>query len=263
VKIICSIIHVDSFWVAWLSVFAFIIILSANAQELIYFMTKVRAPRRQFNPHPQHLCSFLRLCETFLQVFFHSILSIFFSSMEVIGKQNVPAVGPVIFTGNHMNQFVDGAVILITNPRRVGFLVAEASMKKRVIGDFARACGSIAVARPQDTAKPGPGRIYFDKLRPARRPGAYRVVKVISDTEGILGEDPGDGSPLTEQFCQGEGKWATYDVMGYVDQSGMFSSVHSALANGSCIGIFPEGGSHDNTDLLPLKVSSIVASFHR
>lgn len=121
--------------------------------------------------------------------------------MEVIGKQNVPAVGPVIFTGNHMNQFVDGAVILITNPRRVGFLVAEASMKKRVIGDFARgtnctafvsimflvefvfvfgkvriryllyctlcyiACGSIPVARPQDTAKPGPGRIYFDKLR--------------------------------------------------------------------------------------------------
>lgn len=42
--------------------------------------------------------------------------------------------------------------------------------------------------------------------------------------------------------------------MGFVDQSKMFSSVHAALANGSCIGIFPEGGSHDNTDLLPLKV---------
>jgi len=42
-----------------------------------------------------------------------------------------------------MNQFVDGAVILITTPRRVGFLVAEKSMQKPLIGDFARACGSI------------------------------------------------------------------------------------------------------------------------
>lgn len=45
---------------------------------------------------------------------------------------------------------------------------------------------------------------------------------------------------------------------GYVDQSGMFSAVHSALANGGCIGIFPEGGSHDRTDLLPLKVRRSV-----
>jgi glycerol-3-phosphate O-acyltransferase/dihydroxyacetone phosphate acyltransferase len=132
------------------------------------------------------------------------------------------------------------------------------------------------VARPQDKAKAGPGRIYFDKLkiigegtqftklakgdklRPAKSAGAYRIVQVISDTEGILGEDPGDGSPLTEQFCQGVGSWATYEIMGHVDQSGMFTAVHSALANGSCIGIFPEGGSHDNTDLLPLKVITTV-----
>jgi len=40
----------------------------------------------------------------------------------------------------------------------------------------------------------------------------------------------------------------------------MFSAVHAALANGGCIGIFPEGGSHDRTDLLPLKVSWAKAS---
>jgi glycerol-3-phosphate O-acyltransferase/dihydroxyacetone phosphate acyltransferase len=206
-------------------------------------------------------------------VFFHSILSIFFSSMEVIGKQNIPTHGPVIFTGNHMNQFVDGAVIVTTNPRRVGFLVAEKSMQKPLIGDFARACGSIAVARPQDKAKAGPGKIYFDnmriigegtqftklekgdKIRPAKSPDVYRIAQVISDTEGVLAQDMGDGSPLLER-CQGEGKWCTYEIMGFVDQSKMFSKVHAALANGQCIGIFPEGGSHDNTDLLPLKVSA-------
>jgi len=39
-------------------------------------------------------------------------------------------------------------------------------------------------------------------------------VTVISDTEGVLGEDPGDGSPLTEQFCQGKDNWCAYDIMG-------------------------------------------------
>ena len=85
--------------------------------------------------------------------------------MESIGLENIPAHGPVIFTGNHMNQFVDGAVIVITSPRKVGFLVAEKSMQKPIIGDFSRALGSIGVARPQDYAKRGEGRIMFDRLK--------------------------------------------------------------------------------------------------
>lgn len=49
-------------------------------------------------------------------------------------------------------------------------------------------------------------------------------------------------------------------VIPYVDQSAMYSSVYQKLAQGGCIGIFPEGGSHDRTDLLPLKAGvSIMA----
>ena len=33
----------------------------------------------------------------------------------------------------------------------------------------------------------------------------------------------------------------------------MYSSVYKKLSEGGCIGIFPEGGSHDRTDFLPLK----------
>ena len=33
----------------------------------------------------------------------------------------------------------------------------------------------------------------------------------------------------------------------------MFDTVQDELKNGRCIGIFPEGGSHDRTTLLPLK----------
>lgn len=40
----------------------------------------------------------------------------------------------------------------------------------------------------------------------------------------------------------------------------MYSSVYQKLTEGGCIGIFPEGGSHDRTDLLPLKAGvSIMA----
>lgn len=73
----------------------------------------------------------------------HSILSIFFSSIEVLGKQNIPLHGPIIFSGNHMNQFVDAALILITCPYRVGFLIAEKSFNQRIIGDLAKAVGNL------------------------------------------------------------------------------------------------------------------------
>ena len=222
--------------------------------------------------------------------------------MEVLGKENIPQHGPIIFTGNHMNQFVDAAVMVVANPHRVRFLIAEKSFHQRIIGDLAGMIGSIPVARPQDSAKKGIGRIRFDglrligngtfftklkkgdKIRPGRSPHAYKLKVVISDTEAELAEELGEPSPLDESACQmrlrsplsstvnvSEVKdipkstnvvsvdgYVEYDVLEFIDQGIVFGKVHEALAKGSCIGIFPEGGSHDNTDLLPLKVSSVL-----
>ena len=41
----------------------------------------------------------------------------------------------------------------------------------------------------------------------------------------------------------------------------MFETVQNELAKGKCLGIFPEGGSHDRTDLLPLKVGVAAIAF--
>lgn len=79
-------------WVAILSLLLGLVIVYANGKEVAYFSTKI---------------------------FFHSILSIFFSSIEILSKENIPEHGPIIFTGNHMNQFVDGAMMLVTNPHQV------------------------------------------------------------------------------------------------------------------------------------------------
>lgn len=44
-----------------------------------------------------------------------------------------------------------------------------------------------------------------------------------------------------------------YKIHPKLDQTEVFNHVFDALQNQQCIGIFPEGGSHDQTKLLPLK----------
>jgi glycerol-3-phosphate O-acyltransferase / dihydroxyacetone phosphate acyltransferase len=38
--------------------------------------------------------------------------------VDIVGIDNIPKHGPVIFSGNHSNQFVDGVVVLTTAQHR-------------------------------------------------------------------------------------------------------------------------------------------------
>ena len=69
----------------------------------------------------------------FARIFFKSILSIFFKQIDVVGLDNIPPTGPIIFAGNHQNQFVDGAMLVTNLPgdKRVGVMVAEKSFNQR------------------------------------------------------------------------------------------------------------------------------------
>lgn len=49
----------------------------------------------------------------------------------------------------------------------------------------------------------------------------------------------------------------SYKVAPKVDQSLVYDAVFERLQAGGCVGIFPEGGSHDRTELLPLKGGSL------
>jgi glycerol-3-phosphate O-acyltransferase/dihydroxyacetone phosphate acyltransferase len=44
-----------------------------------------------------------------------------------------------------------------------------------------------------------------------------------------------------------------FKVFPKIDQARIYETVHQELKRGRCIGIFPEGGSHDRTTPLPLK----------
>lgn len=64
-----------------------------------------------------------------------------------------------------------------------------------------------------------------------------RIVNGIDGATGIKGDFEG----------------TTYKVAPKVDQTKVYDAVFQRLNQGECVGIFPEGGSHDRTELLPLK----------
>jgi len=79
---------------------------------------------------------------------------------------NIPKRGPVIFTGNHANQFIDGVMVMATCQLNLSYLIAEKSWKRKVIGNIAWAMGAVPVKRAQDTAKPGTGMVRLSQKGP-------------------------------------------------------------------------------------------------
>lgn len=49
-----------------------------------------------------------------------------------------------------------------------------------------------------------------------------------------------------------------YKLAPHIDQTKVYEAVFDRLRSGGCVGIFPEGGSHDRTGLLPLKAGVAI-----
>ncbi|CAM9404405.1 unnamed protein product [Chrysoparadoxa australica] len=247
IKLVCDVLGVPSYFAAYPFAVLLVYLFIGELNDLLFYSIKI---------------------------FFTSILSIFFAKIDVIGHSNIPLHGPVIFTGNHANQFVDALQVMTNCGHKVGFLIARKSFNHPVVGTFARGVGCLPVMRPQDAAIKMPKNetiiakgtkvtgtnTHFtkalevrDKIRFRGKPDQLKVKEVLNDTELVLMEDcPAELEAL--------GEW-NWDVLKYIDQHTVFADVHRALAQGRCLGIFPEGGSHDRTDLLPLKVGIAVIAF--
>ena len=53
-------------------------------------------------------------------------------------------------------------------------------------------------------------------------------------------------------------KGTKYKLAPHIDQTKVYEAVFARLLNNGCVGIFPEGGSHDRTELLPLKAGVAI-----
>lgn len=56
-----------------------------------------------------------------------------------------------------------------------------------------------------------------------------------------------------EETRKGDFQGINYKTSPKIDQTKVYDAVFQRLNQGGCVGIFPEGGSHDRTELLPLK----------
>ena len=209
--------------------------------------------------------------------FLGAVLGVFFREVESTGWDKVPP-GPIIFAcAPHANQFVDPMVVQRCANRDVSYLIAAASLRRPFVGRVARALDAIGVERPQDIASVGSGTVssstqgdrflvtgkgteFVKQCRPGdtlvtKEPKLSGVVKaVLSDTElelkkAVSSEEGDHDVEMRDQ---------AFKVLPHIDQSQMFREVSEHLRNNGAIGIFPEGGSHDRTELLGLKAGVAI-----
>jgi glycerol-3-phosphate O-acyltransferase/dihydroxyacetone phosphate acyltransferase len=211
---------------------------------------------------------------------FGIIFDIFFREILPRGAFRIPKQGPVIFVGApHANQFVDPMLLMgqarNVGGRRISFLVAEKSLRRKFIGLISRATSSIGVVRAQDNLKTATGKVFLDKDDPLlirgqgtkftteamergliglpKSKGNSEIMEILSDTEIRVRKEFKDPQGL-EMLREG----TSYKLAEHVDQSKMYTKVFDHLNKGGCLGIFPEGGSHDRTELLPLKAGVAI-----
>jgi 1-acyl-sn-glycerol-3-phosphate acyltransferase len=126
----------------------------------------------------------------------HTITNTFFRRIDVVGEENIPTDGPVIFAGNHPNALMDGWLLTARCGRWPVHFMANANLwKYRLLGRMLDASGAVPVYRRE--------------------------------------EHEGD-----------------------VDNSKAFDKLYEVIEAGNCMGIFPEGVSHTQSQLTTLKTGT-------
>ncbi len=124
------------------------------------------------------------------------ITNTFFRRIDVVGEENIPADGPVIFAGNHPNALMDGWLLTARCNRWPLHFMANAKLwKYRALGRVLNKMGAVPVQRREE-----------------------------------------------------------HD--GEVDNSKAFDKLFEVIEGGDCMGIFPEGVSHTESQLAKLKTGT-------
>jgi 1-acyl-sn-glycerol-3-phosphate acyltransferase len=124
------------------------------------------------------------------------VANTFFRRIDVVGLENIPADGPVIFAGNHPNALMDGWLLIAKCERWALYFLADAKLwQYRMLVPMLNATGAVPVVRREE-----------------------------------------------------------HD--GKVDNQQAFEKVYEIIESGKCMGIFPEGISHAESQLVKLKTGT-------
>lgn len=225
------------------------------------------------------------------------VFTIFFREIKVRGGHNVPPVGTptLLVCAPHANQFIDASLVMVTtrklggNSRQACFVTAESSLKKKVVSIFGHLTGAVPVPRAQDNLKPvdsrikiyAPdldndptlikGRVEGDGLESPEFTkrfvvksliglpnylGNAQIVEIIDDETLVISSAfKYKTNPKIRQVLT---NGTVFKYAAKIDNSKVFQSVFDHLHTKGCVGIFPEGGSHDRPSLLPIKAGVAI-----
>ena len=148
-------------------------------------------------------------------------------------------------------------------PREINFLVAAVSTKNKYLNFFLKLVNFIPTRRPQDEIYQATGQVLSVKGSILKATGAnftknltekatviYGSPKVELFVKKIVDDDTIEvDNPKAIEFSGSIG----FRILPKVDHSKMYDNCWKLLAEGQVVGIFPEGGSHDQLGLLPIK----------
>ena len=77
-------------------------------------------------------------------------LKLYFREIKVVGKKNIPSTGPVMFTVNHQNAFLDALLVATSNHRHTHFLVRADVFNIPLIPKFFATLNMMPVYRIRD-----------------------------------------------------------------------------------------------------------------
>ncbi|SCU85562.1 LAME_0D01838g1_1 [Lachancea meyersii CBS 8951] len=230
-----------------------------------------------------------------LVVFLFNILfTIFFREIKVRGTHNVPPRGTptILVCAPHANQFVDGAMVMTqirklkgSRSRCTCLVTAESSYKKSFVSVFSKSTGGIPVPRAQDNLAPvdeklqlcvpnwdSPTvlkcRVVGSEESPALTSrftaksliglpyflGNAQIAEIPDDETLILAKPFKDTTRTHELLSKG----THFKYASKIDNTTVFQNVFNHLHSNGCVGIFPEGGSHDRPSLLPIKAGVAI-----
>lgn len=145
------------------------------------------------------------MLQQLLQIIVFRLVRLFYSKIDVRGREHLPADGPVIYVLNHPNGILDPILLMIATQRPVAFLAKSTLFTYPLVGWGARVFGALPVFRTRDMGKRG---------------------------------GPTDSRDMAARNEE------------------TFAECRALLRRGRVMALFPEGTTHSEPELLPLRTGA-------
>ena len=188
----------------------------------------------------------------------------FYRDVAVVGAERIPTEGPLLVAMNHPNALVDALVAVSVVPRRVALTAKATLWEHRLLAPLLDAVGIVPLRRASDEAARRPRSARRASMTPpaglsrwateSRSKGPRRTGETPRATPAV----PDEPLPVTAAFEAtltpgSRPQMATSAEHQVMRNMAAFAALLETLERRGAVLIFPEGKSHGEPQLAPLK----------